>query len=44
MNQQWQVDPEEITRLCQLARVHRSGQKHHQKFFGAFLSMNLDKQ
>jgi hypothetical protein len=24
MNQQWQVDPEEITRLCHLARSHQS--------------------
>jgi hypothetical protein len=42
MNQQWQVNPEETTRLCQSAQVHLSGKKlleHYQKYFGAFLSM-----
>jgi hypothetical protein len=41
-NQQGKFDPEETTRLCQLAQVLGSAKKlpeHHQKFFGAFLSM-----
>jgi hypothetical protein len=38
-NQQWQINPEETRRLCQLALVQGRGKnplQHHQKFFGAF--------
>ena len=41
-NQQQQLYPEETMRLCQSAKseeVARSPPEHHQKFFGAFLSM-----
>ena len=39
MNQPWQVDPEETSRLCQVARVCGSGKKpsqYHQKFLVPF--------
>jgi hypothetical protein len=40
MNQQWQFDAEETTRLYQSAQVCGSGKKpleHHEKFFGELL-------
>jgi hypothetical protein len=42
-----EFDPEETSRLCQLARVGRNGKKppeYHKKFFGAFLSTKSVKK